>query len=238
MQNDALFFHKPHGSPDEGMTPEIIKRFEHLCKDFFDKKPEKLTIKDVTFITYNNSGKKSLIERCYDHWGITNYFVLAKDYKPWDWMGKVKPFLDFLTEGKCKTELIVATDANDVLIKNNPNRIIESFKSYQCQLLFCNTNSNWPPNKELNEFEKSKYPGSRYHNHLSAGALMGTSDFIQEMLESIIKMHKSGYSMFIHKGKFDDQLAWRHLHKQYYPKIKIDSRCKIFARFDEFLEIS
>jgi len=37
-------------------------------------------------------------------------------------------------------------------------------------------------------------------------------------------------------GVFNDQLAWKHLHYKYYPRIKVDFRSLIFKRYDLFMD--
>ena len=35
-------------------------------------------------------------------------------------------------------------------------------------------------------------------------------------------------------GGFNDQLAWRRLHKRHFPALRVDSRSRIFKRYDLF----
>jgi hypothetical protein len=178
-----------------------------------------------------------LIEKCYEAYGISDYVVLGKEIAQWDWSAKVRPVLDYLESGQCLSEYIVATDSDDVLMVNNPARIIDLFKSYSCEALFCNTFVDYPQNKSYREFEIQKYYTHPFHSHLSAGGYIARKDVLIELLREIALAYEEKSPWATEGEVFNDQLAWRHLHYKYYPRIKVDFKSLIFKRYDLFLNV-
>lgn len=102
------------------------------------------------------------------------------------------------------------------------------------------------------------------HYRLSAGAYMARPDPLKECLAEILDLYsQNSRDVFrapvwidVNEGKgliwsklsslrrylndcrsprcFDDQQAWRALHVKHYPKIKVDVRSHIFARYDAY----
>lgn len=236
-QGSPIFYHRPHGKPVSGITEEIIQTFSNLCKQVIENSGRLVFSRpdNLSLITYNNYQRRILIERCYEAYGINDYVVLGKEISQWDWGAKIKPVLNYLESGTCLSEYIVATDGDDVLMVNNPIAIIELFESYSCDVLFCNTFVDHPPNELYKEFEALTYETHQFHCHLSAGGYIGRREALIEFLREIAWAYeeKSDWAMV---GKvFDDQLAWRHLHYKYNPRIKVDFKSLIFKRYDLFM---
>jgi hypothetical protein len=237
IDTDTLFYHCPHGQPENGINLNTKFEFHALSRRILSNPNNKKYSfpKSIAIVTYNNRQHSSLIEKCYDTYGVIPYFVLAKKYTPWDWLGKIKSVLDFLSSPSAeKYEYVLATDASDVLLINSPTDIIERFSSYDAEIVFCNTVANWPPNDTYNNFELSKYYSTPFHAHLSAGGYFGKKEFILKYLKEIIDAHNNQATWAFFNGRFDDQQSWRHLHQKYYPKLKIDNKSLIFKRFDNF----
>ena len=231
-----IFYHKPDGQVPNGMTKQVIRDFHKLCKQVIQNKSQihYPTIANLTFMTYSNYQSKTLLERCYDAYRIKNYVVVGREVVQWDWMAKIQPVLTYLESTACRSEYIVVTDASDVLMVNNPSHIIEYFEGYDCDLLFCNTMADWPPNKRCRDFETLTYYTHPLHCRLSAGGYIGHKSALIRYLREIIEAYHEEASWTQYKGRFDDQLSWRHLHCQYYPRIKVDYKSLIFRRFDIF----
>lgn len=162
-------------------------------------------------------------------------------------------------------EYILATDATDVGVLGNINNLVDCFERIGADLLFCPTCSNWPPISEHKRFEDKHYSGLVDHKHyrLSAGAYMARVKPLREKLAEILSLYESKsklvlrspvwisgeggfivstlrglkryYNDFSGDRVFDDQQAWRALHVKYYPKIKVDYKSMIFARYDSHL---
>jgi len=238
-QGSPIFYHRPHGQPVHGITAEVIQGFTKLS-ELILKNPERLLFSkpdNLTLITCNNYKRSVLIEKCYEAYGLHDYVVLGKEIAQWDWSGKVRPVLDYLESGRCLSEFIVATDSNDVLMVNNPASIIDLFESYSCDALFCNTFVDYPPIKSYRELETLKYYTHPFHSHLSAGGYIARKGALIEFLREITSAYEEKSEWAMEGESFNDQLAWRHLHYKYYPRIKVDFKSLIFKRYDLFMTL-
>ena len=61
-----------------------------------------------------------------------------------------------------------------------------------------------------------------------ASALHLAEDLRESLGQDAVFLDERGLGL----GRFDDQLAWRHLHRQEYPRIQVDSSSRIFRRYD------
>jgi hypothetical protein len=115
----------------------------------------------------------------------------------------------------------------------DPAPLVERFLSCQTDILFCNTIVDWPPNTECRDFESATYPDHPFHCHLSAGAYFARTHILLGYLRQLQAAHAAGetWTLGFH-ARFDDQLAWRHLHRREYPRIKVDASSRIFRRYD------
>jgi hypothetical protein len=230
--NFPYFYHCPNGQPENGITEKVkidwLRFIYHTQLKLDDKLKNEL---NITFITYSNYQYKTLVEKSYEKFDITP-IVLAKGIKSWNWMCKVKPVYDYISTLEDE-DIIISTDANDIVLAKSPNGLLDTFKNFNCEILFCNTNANWPPDSDCNSFEEKVY-GNSFHNHLSAGAYIGKVFFVKKILKEIIEAHDKGESWTTYKNKFDDQLSWRYMHMKYYPKIRVDTSKVIFCRYDEY----
>jgi len=237
---DPIFLHRPHGQPYHGITREVIRDFDRLSRLVIaNRKTLRYAIPaDTTFVTYNNCPRKSLIERCYEAYGITGQVVLGKEVTQWDWSAKVRLVLEYLESGRCTTRYLVATDAADVLMVNDPTPLLERFRSYSCDVLFCNTFVDWPPNRQCRDFETLKYYSCPFHCHLSAGAFIGEQKTLASYLSTLFEAYQKQESWAYYNGAFDDQLGWRSLHLREYPRIQVDAECRVFKRYDLFRNVA
>jgi Gpi18-like mannosyltransferase len=232
---DPLFIHKPNGEPIHGITEDVLHDFERLREivlsntaGIFYSKP-----KDVTFLTYNTSPEASLVERCYKAYGIQGAVVLGRGLAEWNWYSKVVLVLEYLESGECDTPFVLVTDATDVLMINDPAPLVDRFVACETEVLFCNTFVDWPPNSQCRAFETATYPDNPFHCRLSAGAYFARTQSLLEYLRRLRTAHDAREAWTAgFNGQFDDQLAWRHLHRQEYPRIKVDSFSTIFRRYD------
>lgn len=212
-----IFYHCPHGKHRKKQWPLFIKKAQEEIK-----KAKEIKIKNVSFFTYNNKNNKCLFEQSIIAHKL-NCIVLAKKCKHWNWLSKITPLIAALE--KCKTDYIISADGFDVFI-SNPTELIEKFLTFKCNILFCSTPMNMPKNNDFFKFEKEIYKSIK--GHLNAGVYIGKKDFVLKVLKEIYDRRNKPYAR--HQGKFHDQAAWRYMHKQYYPAIKIDHEEKIITR--------
>jgi len=217
----------------------VIRDFEDLAH-FVLRNPagNRYTVPaDVTFVTYHNYKKKCLIELCYEAYGIHDFVVLGRDVVRWDWGAKIKLVLDYLESGACTTRYVLCTDADDVLMVRDPSPMLDRFDSCSCDLLFCNTFVDYPPNKDCRDFETLKYYTHPLHCRLSAGAYIAEREALASCLRELAEAYDQQAPWTQDEGIFVDQLGWRYLHSKYHPRIQVDQRCLIFKRYDLFRDV-
>lgn len=236
---DAIFLHRPHGQPCHGITEEVVRDFENLGRLVLEnpgghryRVPE-----GVTFVTYHNYKHKVLLERCYEAYGIQDYVVLGREVVRWDWSHKVRLVLEYLESGACATPYVVCTDADDVLLVRDPAPLLDRFRSCSCELLFCNTFVDFPPDRRLRDFETLTYYGQPLHCRLSAGAFVAEKEALSSCLRELVQACDERLPWAFAGEAFVDQLGWRHLHARDYPRIQVDSRCLVFKRYDLFRDV-
>jgi hypothetical protein len=236
---NAIFLHRPHGQPCHGITKEVIRDFDRLAHLVLQNPGgHRYRVPDgVTFITYHNYKFKCLLERCYEAYGIRDFVVLGREVVRWDWSHKVRLVLDYLESGACVTPYVVCTDADDVLMVQDPGTLLDRFRSCSCDLLFCNTFVDFPPNKECRDFETLRYYARPLHCRLSAGAFVAEKEALVSCLRELVEACDENRPWAFYDGAFVDQLGWRHLHSRYYPGIRVDDQCLIFKRYDLFRDV-
>lgn len=236
---EAIFLHRPHGQSWHGITGDVIRDFDRLAHLVLQNPDGKRYVKpdDVTFITYHNYKFKTLLERCYEAYGIRSFSVLGREVARWDWSHKVRLVLKYLESGGCTTPYVVCTDADDVLMVRDPGTVLDRFRACSCDLLFCNTFVDFPPNQEYRDFETLRYYTHPLHCRLSAGAYVAEVEALAGCLRELVEACDENLPWAMHDGTFVDQLGWRHLHAKYYPRIQVDSQCLIFKRYDLFKDV-
>lgn len=236
---DAIFLHRPHGQPYHGITKEVIRDFDRLAYLIL-RNPggHRYRVPDgITFITYSNYKLKCLLELCYEAYGIRDFVVLGREVVRWNWSHKVKLVVDFLESGACTTPYVLCTDADDVLMVRDPGVVLDRFRSCSCEVLFCNTFVNHPPDRRLRDFETLTYYAQPLHCRLSAGAFVAERQALLSYLRELVRACDERLPWAFAGETFDDQLGWRHLHARDYPRIQVDSRCLVFKRYDLFRNV-
>ena len=204
------------------------------------KKPQNLTI-----LTVNSTGKKSLFEQSLDYLGIKNYVVLNESFEgEWRHTLKIHFILNYLRSDKCKTKYILYCDAPDCILRDDPKEVVKLFKEHEklgIELLFCATASKRRFKLIPDVFEWTKTVAPKSGRYLNAGAFIGTTDFIREVFEEAV-LHIDPNNTFkegiirlcddlpeFPEG-YCDQTIFRYLHKQFYPRMDVDYINRIFYR--------
>ena len=235
LRGDALILHCPAPmreppNPFRHVWAQACRRFfadDALRGRFAD--PE-----DLTIVTYNTYGTELLLERCLRRLGLRRHVVLGRDVEQWQWIHKIALVAEHLDRAQDTTEYVMCLDGDDVLVIEDPAIALDRFRESGCELLFCGTRGDQPRSPECWDFENSvsEYADPR-HRHLNAGAYIGRTEFVRDRLREILAAHAAAEPWCFSRYGFDDQLAWRHMHKRHYPDIKIDAACRVFLRFDE-----
>jgi hypothetical protein len=232
LKTNAVVLHCPGPlrSPENTMHVEWIEAQESFFNDLtirhsFSDEP------DLKIVTYNTSQNRSLLERCMDHLGL-RLTVLGHDLEDWRWEYKITLVRDYL-KSSTPTNYIMCLDAFDTLVLASPREILARFRKASIGILFGGTGSDWPASAVHRRFEvKVADDASPAHRHLNASYIGRTSD-VNACLDRIEQAIRRPEPWCFTESGFDDQLAWREMHRLYYPRLQIDKNCLIFARFDE-----
>ncbi|CAM9249358.1 unnamed protein product [Choristocarpus tenellus] len=243
-KSDPFMWHMPHGA-----DKQRGKGIEHMVQ-LVEKLKEKCIcpagLMGVFVWTYGDEKGVPLVRQAYEACDCP-YVQLNYTASKWDWFGKVGPVLDWMENGGGKdyTHFLV-TDAEDVSFAKEPTNLIDVFEMYEAEIVFANTQSNWPFDEVCGEFESRVNPWSTKHQHLSAGGYMAK----RETLMPYLKILREDYRQYKEPGGdvaypqnrwgnrvWDDQLAWRRLHVKFYPNIQVDSLSLIFSRKDNVMGV-
>jgi len=158
--------------------------------------------------------------------------VLGRGTEGWRWEYKitlVRDYLDSVDRGL----YVMCLDAFDTLVLASPREILGRFGRTSADLLFASTGSDWPPSESHRIFEDQvARDASPAHRHLNA-SYIGKTATVRSCLDEIVRGIEAAEPWCHAESGFDDQLAWREMHRRYYPRLQIDTQCLIFARFDE-----
>ena len=234
-------------------TPIIHDR--HIVRDAFDQlkasgqyenvftKPSNLSI-----VTTRNEGSlenrmidslrgyehTSILESNLKYLGIEPLVVLTDSRVPWRNTFKFEMILKYLNSGACNTEYFLFCDAVDVVFIDDPQRIIDIFKSFDCEALFMSTHSTdgYQCMPEVKDFADRINGGC--NRYLNSGVYIGNTSFIKELFTeainyctphgvimdeypSYLKSNPSNYPV----GS-QDQDIFRFLEPKFYPRLKVD----------------
>jgi hypothetical protein len=198
-------------------------------------KPDELAI-----FTAHNYDKKSLFERNLEFLGITDFDVIHIDLKPWNHTKRLAYFLNYLIND-CRNDIVLYCDSDDVVIRDNPSKILDIFKSFNTDLLYNSTSymHGYKCMPDTFKWANLIHP-KRY---LNGGAFIGKRELLIDVLTHCCKYvaenppsTKYFYNNeleFINKFPYGigcDQPLLRFLEPQYYPKLLIDSKNLLFYR--------
>ena len=196
---------------------------------------------------FDLDGKKvSIFERNLHHLGIGLPVVVSKPvcghhetdkekvekYGMYAHLMKEQWILEYL-ENNETTELTMWCDAGDVILKDDPQKIIDIFYEYDCDMLFMGTTFR-TGNKggfhgEWGE-KSMNHPDNQFGYYLNCGVCIGKTEFMIEILRKCLtykddkRFTQHPPEAPEHHKMADDQEIFRHLHPLYYPKIKVDNK--------------
>jgi hypothetical protein len=226
---------------DRHVVKKAFEMFKSQTKPNMFKQPS-----DLTIVTCRNEGtledriiphlsgyeETSILEDNMKYLGLD--LVVLKDVRlPWRNTFKFEMLHKYLTSGKCTTEYFMCLDAIDVIFVDNPQRVVDIFKSYKCEALFMSTNSldgyNCMP--EVKSWVDTINFKGRY---LNSGVYIGKTSFVKEMVEEAIKYAvPSGVTMDDYRDYLasepkeypkgsQDQDIFRYIERKFYPRMKVD----------------
>ena len=216
--------------------------------------------KDLTIVTCRNKGtmedriiphlagyeETSILEENMKYLGL-DLVVLKDDRLPWRNTFKFEMLHKYLNawkngRGYCTTKYFMCLDAIDVIFVDDPQNVIEIFKSHNCDALFMSSSS-------LDGYNCMPEVKGWVHNingdknrYMNSGVYIGKTSFIKEMVEEAMKYAvPSGVTM----GEYRDYLAtepkdypkgsqdqdiFRYLEPKFYPRMQVDYQNKMAFR--------
>ena len=207
------------------------------------KKPDNLTI-----VTCRNKGsmedriidhlkgyeEKSILESSLEYLGINGLVVLKDGRLPWRCTFKFELIHNYLNSGKCNTKYFMCCDAIDVIFKDDPQKVIDIFESFSCDMLFMSTHSldGYSCMPQVKEFvDKINGDNGRYMN---SGVYIGRTKFVKEVIGDAMNyaiphgVTMDEYREYLSSNPSDypkgsqDQDIFRFLERKFYPRIKVD----------------
>jgi hypothetical protein len=189
-------------------------------------------------------GSHTLFEQSLTHIGIDDYVVLRealKNYGDWRCTFKISWVLNYLESNKCDTDLLLCADALDVIFQDDPQKVVDVFNSYDCDMLFMTTKdtTGYQHMPDVKDWVEGIHPG----RYLNAGVWIAKVDFLKEYLRESLKYVGSEEPSFheyhewqqkVPKPEFPkhglDQDIFRFLEPKFYPRVKVDCENKMAFR--------
>tara|TARA_B100000902_G_C27319451_1_gene923428 strand:+ start:5331 stop:6062 length:732 start_codon:yes stop_codon:yes gene_type:complete len=231
----------------------------HIVKQAFEQMKEAGEIKfehpkDLTIVTCRNEGTledriiphlsgyedTSILERNMEYLGL-DLVVLRDDRLPWRNTFKFEMLSNYLNSGECTTEYFMCLDAIDVIWVDEPQKVMDIFKSFNCDALFMSTHSTdgYSCMSEVKEWVETINVPGRY---LNSGVYIGKTSFIKEMIEEAMKyavppgVIMGEYHQWLETNPKDypkgsqDQDIFRYIERKFYPRVRVDYQNKMAFR--------
>ena len=205
--------------------------------------PEELTI-----VTCRNEGKMtdrlihelqgydevSLLESSLQFLGISSLEVLTDARLPWRNTFKFQMLHDYLNSGKCNTEYFMCCDAIDVIFKDDPQKVIDIFESFDCDALFMSTHSTDGYNCMLQVKQFIDNINGGNGRYLNSGVYIARTEFIKEVINEAMNyaiphgVTMDKYREYLGSNPTNypqgsqDQDIFRFLESKFYPRIRVD----------------
>lgn len=185
----------------------------------------------ATVLTWNNGLRpdkpNGALEQCVARHGC-EALVLGAGVHPWSNVAKLKLTAEALQQ--IDTDFVVGLDSGDVLLVDHPDEIVSRFRQhFACDLLFNATGSRcWPELPAFVMFESTRPEAdiAAGRHWLNAGAFVGRTAFCREYFGALARLAEE-------RGFPDDQYAVKATWPEWYPRVQLDYRCRIFQWFNE-----
>ena len=213
--------------------------------------PEELTI-----ATCRNEGKMtdrlihelqgydevSLLESSLQFLGISSLEVLTDARLPWRNTYKFQMLHDYLNSGKCNTEYFMCCDAIDVIFQDDPQKVIDIFETFDCDMVFMSTNSIDGYSCMTQVFDEVKQINGDNKRYLNSGVYIGRTEFVKTVIDTAMEyaiphgVTMDEYREYLNSNPKDyptgsqDQDIFRYIEPKFYPRIKVDYENKMAYR--------
>ncbi len=229
----------------------------HLVKQAFEQLKESGPIKfeqpkDLTIATCRNEGTLSdriiphlagyedisILEKNMEYLGL-DLVVLRDARLPWRNTFKFEMLNNYLKD--CPTEYFMCLDAIDIIWVDEPQKVMDIFKSFNCDALFMSTHSTdgYSCMPEVKQWVETINVPGRY---LNSGVYIGKTSFVKEMIEEAMNyavppgVIMGEYHEWLETKPKDypkgsqDQDIFRYIEKKFYPRMKVDYQNKMAFR--------
>lgn len=212
----------------------LAKKFRDKSIHFAGNKPHNLDI-----ILCHNYDYEPIAEKSLKYLGINDYVVLGQDVKQWLNRKKIGLVYDYI-KYRSNAEYIMYLDSDDTIVCTDIPSILDTYHSeFSCDLLFNAEKNAYPKSnamtkmiaplttsqlKDIVKFEREKH--QKPFCFLNSGAYIGKRSFLEDVFAECLALSDKSQRMGI-DGR-SDQILLRYMHKELYPKIRIDDQRKIF----------
>lgn len=139
---NPIVIHAPGSNPPGG-DKLLWNKLISLKNSFLKSKQKSVdALHDVQIITWNNTNKKGMLELSLDHLGVP-YVTLGQGIKKWQNFMKIELTINQIN--KLTANYIIGIDSFDALVINDPNIIIDRFKTLKHNMIFNYGITNFPP---------------------------------------------------------------------------------------------
>lgn len=196
---------------------------------------------DTEIVLIHNYQELPITEKSLRFAGIKDYTVISAP-KSTKWSNSIKiPLLrDHLKKQRKPKKYTIFLDADDVIIRRNLELMIQEMNRQNCKLLFSNTGFDndyvWMPELKIKADNTAKESG-KDRLYINSGVYVAETSFLLDVLETALKYitpndlsreeyrdarnNKTSMPNFP-TGIGCDQVIFRYLFHEFYPKIKID----------------
>jgi hypothetical protein len=170
---------------------------------------------DTTFVTWNDSDKKGLLEKQYDKLGVPH---LSLGRGPRWKTNRVKLTSLLAVIDAIRTKYIVGADCFDVLVTGSLGDLIERFERKQAKVVYNAAGWLFPSIAAHGPVEEA-ICGHGPFQYLNGGLFVGETEYVKDMLLNlpVDKAHPTS-----------EQYLLKLLYHQRHPEIAVDWNCEMF----------
>lgn len=207
---------------------------------------------DLTIVLVHNRPYETLMERSLRYAGGLPFEVARLPAEePWNNACKITEMLRLLESSERKTRYVMYCDADDCILRNDPQLALDLLEEYGCRLLFSGTASTFqnrlmPEIGHWLELHPPEGAGSR--RYLNAGVWLGEWDFVveflreaaiyvsgeavspQELIDRLDEGTLSEVPRSFPTGVSSDQTIFRYMQPRFHPELRVDHSGRLALR--------
>ena len=207
---------------------------------------------ELTIVLVHNYKKEPIMEKSLRYVGIENFVVINPAFEgPWINTLKLVELKKYLESDLCKTKYILFCDSDDAVLRDDPDKAIAYLNEEDCDLLLSNTSwdAGYECMREVQKWADQKaMENGRSECYINSGVYIGRTEFLRKVLNSAAKyitehdLPRTEYWRLLDEGTLceellefpmavgSDQVLFRYIHPEYYPRMKVDYKGKLAIR--------